>query len=346
MGFSEKIIKWYKANQRQLPWRETTNPYLIWVSEIILQQTQVQQGLSYYLRFIERFPDVKSLAAASVDEVLQYWQGLGYYSRARNLHQAARTIVENGGIFPKDYKSVRALKGVGDYTAAAICSFAYKMPYAAIDGNAYRVLSRVFGIKSPIDTTSGKKEIAFLAEEMLDKKEPDVYNQAMMDFGSKLCSPKSPLCLNCPVSDICIAFALDKVSSFPVKSIKPKQRKRYLVYVFVKYQNMTYIHKRKAGDIWAGLYEPILIETDRLNDESAAVKQIHELLGSTVTEITCIKKHVKHVLTHQLLIVDFYEANINDSMKIKGYQLVLISHLDNYPVSRLVEKLFMKILSS
>ena len=194
MDFTSEIIKWYEANQRQLPWRETTDPYLIWISEIILQQTQVKQGLSYYLRFVERFPNVRSLADASTDEVLQYWQGLGYYSRARNLHQAAQLVMQNGGAFPTDYKGVRALKGVGDYTAAAICSFAYKQPCAVVDGNVYRVLSRFFGVETPIDSTKGKREFSELAMEVLDKKHPDVYNQAIMDFGAKHCSPSRPLC--------------------------------------------------------------------------------------------------------------------------------------------------------
>ena len=207
-NFSKTLLDWYAENKRDLPWRNTTDPYLIWISEIILQQTRVAQGYEYFLRFIKRFPDVASLAAASEDEVMKYWQGLGYYSRARNLHAAAQSMK---GVFPKTYAEVRALKGVGDYTAAAICSFAYDMPYAVVDGNVYRVLSRYFGIDIPIDSTEGKKTFTTLAEEMLDKSRPADYNQAIMDFGAVRCTPQSPDCLFCPLSGSCQALSEGKV---------------------------------------------------------------------------------------------------------------------------------------
>ena len=340
MDFTNEIIKWYEANKRQLPWRETTDPYLIWISEIILQQTQVKQGLSYYLRFVERFPDVKSLAVASTDEVLQYWQGLGYYSRARNLHQAAQSVMQNGGVFPVDYKSVRALKGVGDYTAAAVCSFAYKQACAVVDGNVYRVLSRFFGMETPIDTTRGKKEFAALATEVLDKKHPDVYNQAIMDFGAKHCTPNRPLCETCPLSGACVAFSKGMASALPVKSKKLKQEIRHLVYVIVRCENAVYIRQRPSGDIWAGLYEPVLFEFNGEASGSDVVENIGKLVSGGLRGIRCLRKQMKHVLTHRVLMVDAYEVYVEAPVLLDGYILVETSDLCNYPVSRLVEKIF------
>ena len=215
--FSEAIVEWYKEYKRDLPWRESSDPYRIWISEIILQQTRVAQGYDYFLRFIKRFPDVKALADADEDEVMKYWQGLGYYSRARNLHAAAKSM---NGVFPETYPEVLALKGVGEYTAAAICSFAYGMPYAVVDGNVYRVLSRYFGIDTPIDSTEGKKLFAALADEMLDKKQPALYNQGIMDFGAIQCTPQSPDCLFCPLADSCSALSTGRVTQLPVKQLR------------------------------------------------------------------------------------------------------------------------------
>lgn len=340
MDFTSEIIKWYEANQRQLPWRETTDPYLIWISEIILQQTQVKQGLSYYLRFVERFPNVRSLADASTDEVLQYWQGLGYYSRARNLHQAAQLVMQNGGAFPTDYKGVRALKGIGDYTAAAICSFAYKQPCAVVDGNVYRVLSRFFGVETPIDSTKGKREFSELAKEVLDKKHPDVYNQAIMDFGAKHCSPSRPLCETCPLSGGCIALSTGRVSVLPVKSKKTKQEIRHLVYVIIRCGNVVYIRQRPPGDIWAGLYEPVLLEFNGEASDREVVENVGKLVGGNLKSMRCVKKQMKHVLTHRVLMVDAYEADVEAPVSIDGYISVENKELCNYPVSRLVEKIF------
>jgi len=207
-ALSDILIEWYASNKRDLPWRNTVDPYLIWISEIILQQTRVDQGLDYFLRFIRRFPDISTLAEASEDEVLKYWQGLGYYSRARNLHEAAKGM---HGLFPATYEGVRALKGVGDYTAAAVCSIAYGMPYAVVDGNVYRVLSRYFGIDTPIDSTEGRKLFYALAQEMQDKSRPALYNQAIMDFGAMQCVPKSPDCFSCPLLESCFAKSKENV---------------------------------------------------------------------------------------------------------------------------------------
>ena len=232
-NFSRKLIDWYRENGRDLPWRRTKNPYLIWISEIILQQTRVAQGYDYYQRFVARFPDVFALAAADEDEVMKYWQGLGYYSRARNLHAAARRMAEAGG-FPVTYAGVRALKGVGEYTAAAICSFAYDMPYAVVDGNVYRVLSRWLGIDTPIDSTEGKKLFVRIADELLDCECPGLYNQAIMDFGALQCTPVAPDCLFCPLSDFCVARLKGIASSLPVKQHKIKVTNRYFNYIYVR----------------------------------------------------------------------------------------------------------------
>ena len=227
-AFSRILLDWYAEHKRELPWRETKDPYRIWISEIILQQTRVAQGYEYFQRFVERFPDLVALAEADEDEVMKYWQGLGYYSRARNLHAAARSM---NGVFPRTYEGVRALKGVGDYTAAAICSIAYDMPYAVVDGNVYRVLSRYFGVETPIDSTQGKKLFASLAQEMLDEKHAALYNQAIMDFGAIQCTPQSPSCMFCPLADSCSALATGKVNLLPVKQHKTKTTDRYFTYI-------------------------------------------------------------------------------------------------------------------
>lgn len=236
--FSEKLIAWYAENKRELPWRDTTDPYIIWISEIILQQTRVAQGYDYFLRFIHRFPNVTALAEAPEDEVMKCWQGLGYYSRARNLHVAAKSM---NGVFPATYEGVRALKGVGDYTAAAICSSAYGMPYAVVDGNVYRVLSRYFGIDTPVDSTEGKKLFAALADEMMDKSQPAVYNQAIMDFGAIQCTPQSPNCLFCPLVDSCSALKEGTITKLPVKQHKTKTTNRYFNYIYVRVGACTYL---------------------------------------------------------------------------------------------------------
>ena len=280
--FADKLIGWYEENKRDLPWRDTKDPYRIWISEIILQQTRVAQGYDYFVRFMKRFPDVFTLAEAEEDEVMKYWQGLGYYSRARNLHAAARSMAEAGG-FPVVYQDVLALKGVGEYTAAAICSFAYDMPYAVVDGNVYRVLSRWMGIDAPIDSTQGKKLFAQVAQELMDKKRPAIYNQAIMDFGALQCTPSSPNCLFCPLSDSCLALAQGKVDALPVKQHKTKVTNRFFNYIYVRTGGYTFIRKRTGNDIWKNLYEPLLIETDMDLSENVEVfeQKLLDVLGKT-----------------------------------------------------------------
>nr|WP_302829112.1 A/G-specific adenine glycosylase [uncultured Bacteroides sp.] len=335
--FTETLLDWYAENKRELPWRETADPYQIWISEIILQQTRVAQGYDYFLRFIHRFPDVETLASASEDEVMKYWQGLGYYSRARNLHAAAGSM---NGVFPKTYQEVRALKGVGDYTAAAICSFAYNQPYAVVDGNVYRVLSRYFGIDTPIDSTEGKKLFAALADEMLDKSHPAVYNQAIMDFGAIQCTPQSPDCMFCPLADSCSALAKGMVMKLPVKQHKTKTSNRYFNYIYVRMGACTFIHKRTEDDIWKNLFELPLIETqtDLAEEDFLKSPQFRSLFAEgEVPQARSILRNVKHVLSHRVIYTNFYEVVLPEtSQSFSGYQRIRTEDLELYPVSRLV----------
>ena len=272
-GFARTLLDWFQTYGRELPWRQTRDPYAIWLSEIILQQTQVKQGWDYWQRFMRRWPTVDDLAAASEDEVLREWQGLGYYSRARNLHYAARQIVALGH-FPDTLDGIKQLKGVGDYTAAAIGSIAFVLPAAVVDGNVYRVLSRYFGIDTPINTTEGKKLFTTLAQELLpvDKSltsHPSPltseYNQAIMDFGAIQCTPQSPKCEACPLMESCEAFRTNRIQELPVKLKTLKIRERHLIYMYIRYKGQTAIHRRGAGDIWQGLWEPLLTDDENFS---------------------------------------------------------------------------------
>lgn len=337
-SFSFVLIDWYKQNKRDLPWRHTRDPYLIWLSEIILQQTRVAQGLSYYMRFSARFPTPRALADAPEDEVLKYWQGLGYYSRARNLHAAAKSM---DGAFPKTYEGVRALKGVGDYTAAAVCSIAYQMPYAVVDGNVYRVLARVFGLDTPIDSPSGKKQFAALAQELLDTKRPDDYNQAIMDFGATVCTPSAPQCLMCPLARRCKALACGRVESLPVKAQKAKVSARYFHYIYVKQGKNTWLHKRGPGDVWQNLYEPPLVETKSPSEDVASEEKYARLFGRKKPVL--LLPAVKHVLSHRVIYADLYEVTLPPSVKVPpGFISIPAAAVKKYAVSRLVQKLLEK----
>jgi A/G-specific adenine glycosylase len=328
--FSLTLIRWFRENGRELPWRETRDPYAIWLSEIILQQTQVKQGWAYWERFMRRWPTVEDLANATEDEVLREWQGLGYYSRARNLHFAARQIVAMGG-FPQTLEGIKALKGVGDYTAAAIGSFAFGLPAAVVDGNVYRVLSRHFGIETPINTTEGKKEFQALAESLLPPLTSHLspltsdFNQAIMDFGAIQCTPQSPKCAVCPLQESCAALRSGKVDRLPVKQKTLKVKSRHLIYIYVRCQGMTAIHRRGEGDIWQGLYEPLLVETGDRRQE---------------TGVRLIAKGVKHVLTHQVITADFYlwETDMRPTLP-EDYIWIKEEDIDNYGIPRLIDKL-------
>lgn len=334
---TKTLLDWYADNKRDLPWRDTADPYRIWISEIILQQTRVAQGYEYFLRFIRRFPDVAVLASASEEEVLKYWQGLGYYSRARNLHAAARSM---NGRFPETYREVRALKGVGDYTAAAICSIAYDMPYAVVDGNVYRVLSRYWGIDTPIDSAEGKKLFAALADEMLDKSRPAAYNQAIMDFGAIQCTPQSPDCMFCPLAESCAALSKGLVMQLPVKRHKTKTSDRYFNYIYVRMGACTFIHKRTGEDIWKNLFELPLVETDRdlPEEEFLASASFRALFAEGETPVVrSILRNVRHVLSHRVIHTNFYEVTLpENSRSFSGYQCIAAEDLERYPVSRLV----------
>lgn len=337
--FAPLLLKWYAAHKRKLPWRDIKDPYKIWISEIILQQTRVAQGYDYFVRFIKKFPNVKTLAAAPEDEVLKLWQGLGYYSRARNLHAAAKSM---GGVFPRTYERVRALKGVGDYTAAAICSFAYNMPYAVVDGNVYRVLSRVFGVDNPIDSPDGKKQFSALAQELLDKKNPGDYNQAIMDFGATCCTPQAPQCATCPMKKFCVAYQKNLQEVLPVKAQKTKVSARYFHYIYVAQGKFTWLHKRGAGDVWQNLYEPPLAETPTEKLDAPARAQLKKWFGAA--RVVPAGQPVKHVLSHRIIYAQLYKVVLPPSRKVPAEFLrVSIKDLPKYAISRLVQKLVEKM---
>ena len=330
MGFASILLEWFRENGRELPWRQTRDPYAIWLSEIILQQTQVKQGWEYWERFMHRWPTVEDLAAASEDEVLREWQGLGYYSRARNLHFAAGQIVALGH-FPDTLEEIKQLKGVGDYTAAAIGSIAFGLPAAVVDGNVYRVLARHYGIDTPINTTEGKKVFAALAQELLPSHEASAYNQAIMDFGAIQCTPQSPHCEHCPLMESCEAFRTGRIAQLPVKLKTLKIHERHLTYIYIRCQGQTAIHRRGPGDIWQGLWEPVLVEAE------SAIPPTAQL----------IRKNVKHVLTHRVLYADFYLLETNDKPEIpSGYIWIPESEIDHYALPRLIENLMNDILFS
>lgn len=342
MEITASLVHWYLENKRELPWRETTDPYRIWISEIILQQTRVAQGLEYFHRFINRFPDVRTLAEASEDEMMRYWQGLGYYSRARNLHKAAKEIMNRFvGEFPRDYQQVLSLKGIGEYTAAAICSFAWKQPYAVVDGNVYRVLARVFGIDTPIDSTAGKKEFAELAQLMLDKERPDLYNQAIMDFGALQCIPKNPDCLKCPLQEKCRALASGCVNKLPVKAGKVKVKPRYFNYLSIHCKGIHLLRRREEKDIWQNLYEYPLIETNRPMEwtELEQTEEFRRLMeGVGEIQLLRIFRMPKHVLSHRIIYACFYDIEVGRFSATMGkYLQVGDEAMEQYAVSRLIE---------
>lgn len=301
-GFSNQIISWYRENPRELPWRETSDPYKIWLSEIILQQTRVAQGLPYYYSFTQAFPTLKDLALAPESEVLRLWQGLGYYSRARNLHSCAKYIWSDlGGKFPSTYEGLIKLKGVGSYTAAAISSFAFGEVKAVVDGNVFRVLARYFGIETDIASAKAKKEFESLANKLIQKDNPGEFNQAMMDFGSRLCVPKNPACENCPLSSTCFAYNHDLVSGLPVKINKTKIKDRTLDYLVIRCRNSLVLNKRGEGDIWTGLHDFPLLDQDK-----TTLKEITE------SKPKVLPKKYRHILSHQRLHASFSELEIPD----------------------------------
>lgn len=385
MEFANTIISWFRENGRALPWRETRDPYAIWLSEIILQQTRIAQGWEYWERFMVQYPTVEDLAAAHEDEVLKLWQGLGYYSRARNLHTAAKQIVALGH-FPDTLEGIKQLKGVGDYTAAAIGSFAFDIPAAVVDGNVYRVLARYFGIDTPINSTQGKKEFAALAQSLLPSSKASdslssfspasdfqsslslvaAYNQAMMDFGAIQCTPQSPKCLLCPLAETCEAMRTNRVAELPVKQKTMKVKTRHLSYIYIRCKGETAIHRRGEGDIWQGLWEPF--NASDIAEACASPSSAQASLSSTkfstsLTKLSSFKKElaadlhlsnvdalqllaqdVKHVLTHRILLADFYLLETEARPQLPDdYIWIKEEEIEDYGIPRLIELMLEKI---
>ncbi len=342
MLFQDILIQWYQTHKRDLPWRHTQDPYLIWLSEVILQQTRVAQGLPYFNRFAEAYPTVQHLANASEQEVLRLWQGLGYYSRARNMHKTAQIVVnEHNGIFPNTYKGLLNLKGIGPYTAAAIASFAYNENVAVLDGNVFRVLARHFGIDTDIASTNGAKVFRALADELLPKYNSNIYNQAIMEFGALQCTPSNPNCLHCPLQHSCIAFSQRNQSSLPVKIKKLKIKHRYFHYFIFRQNEKLLMKVRTSGDIWQGLYDFYLIEhtealeTDNLLNHLTAKENMGDL------KVISVSDEIKHVLTHQRIyarfwLIDLSSTNIPNLEQFEAYSLLQTRQLpkpvlvDNY----------------
>jgi len=344
MNFSTPLLEWYQQNHRKLPWRDTRNPYLIWISEIILQQTRVKQGYEYYLRFIERFPDIKSLAEAEEEEVLKLWQGLGYYSRARNIFHAAHQIMnEFNGVFPADYHDIIKLKGIGDYSASAIASIAFKQVYPVIDGNVLRLISRVYGISTPIDSSDTRKQIKTILNELIDKQHPDIFNQAMMELGAMVCTPKAPDCNLCPLQLFCYAFEHKKTADFPVKGKKITTRTRYFYYLSIKKKikesEYTYLNKRTKNDIWKNMYDFPLIEIDKETDINENVlEEIKKLLQSTEFIIKSVSQVFKHKLTHQCIFARFIEIEIKkEKFTLNNYIEITIEKMHKFPIPKLMD---------
>lgn len=385
MEFANTIISWFRENGRALPWRETRDPYAIWLSEIILQQTRIAQGWEYWERFMAQYPTVEDLAAAHEDEVLKLWQGLGYYSRARNLHTAAKQIVALGH-FPDTLEGIKQLKGVGDYTAAAIGSFAFDIPAAVVDGNVYRVLARYFGIDTPINSTQGKKEFAALAQSLLPSSKASdslssfspasdfqssfslvaAYNQAMMDFGAIQCTPQSPKCLLCPLAETCEAMRSNRVAELPVKQKTMKVKTRHLSYIYIRCKGETAIHRRGEGDIWQGLWEPFNASdiaeacaspssaqaslsstkfSTSLSKFSSFKKELAaDLHLSNVDALQLLAQDVKHVLTHRILLADFYLLETDAHPQLPDdYIWIKEEEIEDYGIPRLIELLLEKI---
>ncbi len=392
MEFANTIISWFRENGRALPWRETRDPYAIWLSEIILQQTRIAQGWEYWERFMAQYPTVEDLAAAHEDEVLKLWQGLGYYSRARNLHTAAKQIVALGH-FPDTLEGIKQLKGVGDYTAAAIGSFAFDIPAAVVDGNVYRVLARYFGIDTPINSTQGKKEFAALAQSLLPSSKASVslssfspasdfqsslslvaaYNQAMMDFGAIQCTPQSPKCLLCPLAETCEAMRTNRVAELPVKQKTMKVKTRHLSYIYIRCKGETAIHRRGEGDIWQGLWEPFNASdiaeacaspsSAQASPSSAQASLSSIKFSTSLTKLSSFKKElaadlhlsnvdalqllaqdVKHVLTHRILLADFYLLETEARPQLPDdYIWIKEEEIEDYGIPRLIELMLEKI---
>lgn len=342
MDFSSILMKWYASNARELPWRNTTDPYRIWVSEVILQQTRVAQGLPYYYRFLERFPSIDVLANAPLDEVMKAWQGLGYYTRARNLHAAARQVMDEfGGVLPRTYAQLLGLKGLGPYSAAAVASFAFGEPVPAVDGNVFRILARLFGIFTPIDSQAARKEFFNLAQELIPQDNPGAFNQAIIDFGALQCTPKSPQCSICPFSEFCYAFQNNLVNSLPIKGKRIIPRDRFFYYFMISHQGDTFIKKRTNRDIWHSLYEFPMVEQSKLLNSEELVKMVSgvELFQGAEAVVLHVSDAIKHKLSHLNIWATFIILEIDKPTYIllSNYIKLPVNQLHNYSLPRLID---------
>jgi A/G-specific adenine glycosylase len=340
--FTRALLKWHKGgNHRKMPWKGEKDPYRIWLSEIILQQTRVEQGRTYYERFLEVFPTIHDLAIAPEEKIFKLWEGLGYYNRCRNLIATAKKIdAEYNGIFPRSYEEILSLKGIGPYTAAAIASFAFNLPHAVVDGNVTRVLSRYFGDFTPIDSTEGKRIFTHLAAQLLDKRQADLYNQAIMDFGATICLPRNPLCSSCIQKAGCLAFQNSWTTQLPVKEKSIKKKQRWFYYFVVEAPgNNIYIRRRNTRDIWEGLFEFILLETGQATDvtEMMGSDNIRQLFGKQSLTVSHISSVYRQELTHQTIQGQFITLRLEKPAPApKDYLLVSRQHLNDYAFPRLI----------
>jgi A/G-specific adenine glycosylase len=323
--FTKKLLLWdKKKNTRSMPWKGEKDPYKIWLSEIILQQTRVEQGWAYYENFIKTFPTIQQLAKAPEKKIFKMWEGLGYYNRCKNLIATAKKITkEYNGIFPQSYEEILQLKGVGTYTASAIASFAFNLPKAVVDGNVERIISRYFGINTPVDTVDGKKIYQLLAEALLDEKKPGIYNQAIMDFGAVICKPQNPLCAQCPQQQDCQAYQMGVTEELPIKSKKTPKKNRWFYYLVIDFDGLTYIHKRNEKDIWQNLYEFVLVESKQQMEEKKILQNtsIKKILGDVQANVKTISEKYKQQLSHQTIHLQFIHISIPKPLKgLKGYE--------------------------
>jgi len=346
-AFINTLFKWYDANKRDLPWRNTKNPYIIWLSEVILQQTRVAQGMPYFYKFLEKYPSIHDFAAAPLDEIFSLWQGLGYYSRAKNMHACAQMIIDrHQGSFPNTYKELNQLKGIGPYTAAAIASFAFQEPVAVVDGNVFRILSRYFGISEDISSFKGKKIFDELANKLISADQPDIYNQAIMEFGSLQCKPKNPDCNSCPLRDNCFAYANDLVENLPFKEKKIKIKNRYFIYAVIRCGDQIVIKQRQAGDIWEGLFDFPMIEVDEKPIEAKENLLDKNILDLLPSRVSLPNYEYKHILTHQRLFASFVEYLFDNERLIElkkwteaqKFQLIDYNRLETLGKPRLIVK--------
>lgn len=338
--FREELLGWNREkNDRQMPWKGEKDPYRIWLSEIILQQTRVEQGLGYYQRFIKTFPTIHDLAAAPETAVFKLWEGLGYYSRCKNLLATARYISDKlKGKFPNRYEDILKLKGIGPYTAAAIASFAFNLPHAVVDGNVFRVLSRYFGMDTPIDSTAGKKSFTQLANELIDQQWPGIYNQALMDFGATVCKPQQPACASCPLQSYCEAYKKGIVNSLPVKEKQITKKTRWLYYLVISHKNKLLVRKRGKGDIWENLYEFVLMEeiTPLDPDKLHQHPFLKKIFKDQDFKIGSVSENHRQLLTHQVINGCFIELKASRQVSIPGYDPVPAADLSNLPFPKLI----------